>query len=141
MRRSRERRFTRLAVLATGLVLVALGVLFPLAGLDDADKFASVLGAFTGVAGLALSAYGVVLARRAPGDASGRGQASGAAETAGSEEGRVRNSISGTVRGPVVQGGSFAGPITIGTPPPRPGDGEVADQRKDLGHGTTPPSA
>ncbi|WP_182876986.1 tetratricopeptide repeat protein [Microbispora sp. H10670] len=48
-----------------GLALVALGVLLFRAGLDDADKWASVIGVFVGLLGLGLSGYGVVLSRRA----------------------------------------------------------------------------
>ncbi|GGK62550.1 hypothetical protein Sme01_04520 [Sphaerisporangium melleum] len=133
-----------MAVLGTGLVLVlaGLGVLFSRAGLDDADKLASVLGAFTGVAGLALSAYGVVLARRPQGTGAPAREADGSAPAThehdpdarpphDEEEGRrgapgpqepsVRNTISGTVHGSVVQGHTFTGPITLGpspTPPP-----------------------
>ncbi|MGW4638522.1 hypothetical protein ACWEN6_08345 [Sphaerisporangium sp. NPDC004334] len=125
MRRSRARIFTRLAVIATGLVMVALGVALPMAGLDDADKYASVLGAFTGVAGLALSAYGVVLARRAPAQ-----EGTPPPPEPDSGAGRVRNSVSGTVHGPVLQADTFTGPITIGTPRPcRPSD-EAADERE-----------
>src|SRR5690606_9338018 len=51
--------------IATGLAFVALGVFLFKAGLDDADKWSSVIGAFVGLAGLILSGYGVVLSRRA----------------------------------------------------------------------------
>ncbi|MET8154758.1 hypothetical protein ABZT47_00205 [Sphaerisporangium sp. NPDC005289] len=129
MRRSRARIFTRLAVIATGLVMVALGVALPMAGLDDADKYASVLGAFTGVAGLALSAYGVVLARRAPAEAPAQEGTSPPPEP-DSGAGRVRNSVSGTVHGPVLQADTFTGPITIGTPRPSPPSDEAADERE-----------
>jgi hypothetical protein len=50
--------------LASGVVFLALGVLFFRAGLDNADKLASVIGAFVGVAGFGGSVYGLVLARR-----------------------------------------------------------------------------
>ena len=48
-----------------GLILVGLGVLFVIAGLDTAGKLSEVIGAFAALIGLALSVYGVVLARRA----------------------------------------------------------------------------
>ncbi|MEV4175471.1 FxSxx-COOH system tetratricopeptide repeat protein [Nonomuraea sp. NPDC049709] len=51
-------------VLASGAVLLALSVLFVATGLDSADKLASVIGAFVGVAGLGGSLYGLALARR-----------------------------------------------------------------------------
>lgn len=47
-----------------GVALAGLGIAFLFAGLDDADKIASVIGAFVGLIGLALSGYGVILARR-----------------------------------------------------------------------------
>ncbi|WP_153534465.1 hypothetical protein [Actinomadura macrotermitis] len=50
---------------AGGVLLVGLGVVFVLVGLDKADKISSTLGVFIGLIGLALSVYGVVLARRA----------------------------------------------------------------------------
>jgi drug/metabolite transporter (DMT)-like permease len=53
-----------LAVLTAGAGLIVLGIYFSRIGLDRADKTASVIGAFSGLAGLALAAYGVVLARR-----------------------------------------------------------------------------
>jgi hypothetical protein len=52
--------------LATGLVLLALGVFFVVAGLDRADKMASVVGAFVGVGGLAVSVFGMIQGRRPP---------------------------------------------------------------------------
>ncbi|MFF3445326.1 hypothetical protein [Streptosporangium sp. NPDC002721] len=51
--------------IVAGLALVVLGVLLFKAGLDDADKWASVIGVFVGLLGLILSGYGVVLSRRA----------------------------------------------------------------------------
>jgi hypothetical protein len=47
-----------------GAAVIFLGVLFVATGLDTADKLASVIGAFAGLMGLGLAAYGVVLSRR-----------------------------------------------------------------------------
>jgi hypothetical protein len=47
------------------LAMVGLGAYFWAVGLDEADKVASVIGAFVGLVGLALAGYGTVLARRA----------------------------------------------------------------------------
>ena len=47
-----------------GAALIFLGVFFVATGLDTADKLASVIGAFAGLMGLGLAAYGVVLSRR-----------------------------------------------------------------------------
>lgn len=51
-------------MLVVGLAGVGLGMFLLKAGLDDADKWASVIGVFIGSAGLGISVYGVVLARR-----------------------------------------------------------------------------
>lgn len=55
------------AMTAGGLAAVGLGVYFAVVGLDEADKLAGVLGLFIAMAGLVLSVYGVVLARRTSG--------------------------------------------------------------------------
>ncbi|WP_432060816.1 hypothetical protein [Streptomyces sp. S1] len=47
-----------------GIGLVALGVFFVRSGLESADRLASVIGVFVGIAGLALAAYGTVRTRR-----------------------------------------------------------------------------
>lgn len=54
------------SAITCGLALVGLGVFFVIAGLDDADKLASVIGGFAALIGLGLSVYGVVLTRRTP---------------------------------------------------------------------------
>jgi drug/metabolite transporter (DMT)-like permease len=46
------------------LAMVSLGGYFAAVGLDEADKVASVIGAFVGLVGLVLAGYGTVLARR-----------------------------------------------------------------------------
>jgi hypothetical protein len=46
------------------LALVGLGAYFGVVGLDEADKLASVIGAFVALVGLALSGYGLVQERR-----------------------------------------------------------------------------
>jgi hypothetical protein len=51
-------------VLLGGVALVALGVVFVAVGLDKASEISGVIGAVVGVAGLGLSGYGIVLARR-----------------------------------------------------------------------------
>lgn len=47
-----------------GAVVAGLGVFLAAAGLDDADKWASVVGLFVALAGLALTGYGLVAARQ-----------------------------------------------------------------------------
>jgi hypothetical protein len=51
-------------VLLAALTLVALGVGILTVGLAKANEIAGVIGGFTAVAGLGLSVYGVILARR-----------------------------------------------------------------------------
>jgi hypothetical protein len=60
-----SRRVAVLAVvLLAGAALVALGLIFVAVGLEEASEIASVIGAFVGLIGLGLSAYGIALARR-----------------------------------------------------------------------------
>jgi hypothetical protein len=47
-----------------GVGLAGVGIFLAAAGLDEADKWASVFGIFATLVGLGLSAYGLVLARR-----------------------------------------------------------------------------
>lgn len=51
-------------VLLAGAALVVLGVVFVAVGLNKASEISGVIGAVVGVAGLSLSVYGIVLARR-----------------------------------------------------------------------------
>jgi hypothetical protein len=51
-------------VLLAGVALVVLGVVFVAVGLYKASEISGVVGAAVGVAGLGLSAYGIVLGRR-----------------------------------------------------------------------------
>ena len=53
-------------MLLAGAALVVLGVVFVAVGLNEASEISGVIGAVVGVAGLGLSAYGIVLARRPP---------------------------------------------------------------------------
>ncbi len=98
------------------VAVIGLGVYLTAAGLDKADKLASVIGVFIGLAGLATAVYGTVRDRRAdppplPSAVKGTHEA-------------VHNEISGGIyHGPVIQGHDF-GQITLGSPPqpaPPPG--------------------
>ncbi|GAA4186568.1 hypothetical protein GCM10022252_18770 [Streptosporangium oxazolinicum] len=80
-------------------VLVGLGVYFLSVGLDRADKVASVIGAFVGLAGLGLALHGML---SAPAQAVGG----------------VHNEISGTVHGDSIQARDIHGGITFGGPDP-----------------------
>jgi drug/metabolite transporter (DMT)-like permease len=90
------------AVLLVGAGLIGLGVYLSRIGLDRADKTASVIGALSGLTGLALAGYGIVLARR-------EHQASSATG------GEVEQSVSNTVIGrDNIQIGNTGRDITIG---------------------------
>lgn len=108
----RHRTLTWTVAFAVGLVVTGLGVYFAVAGLDDADKLASVVGGVTGVIGVRLSVYGLTLARRVPETSP---ENAGPAFVPGGST--VTNTVSGTVHGPVLQGHDFTGPITLGSSP------------------------
>lgn len=61
----RSRRW--LVLLSTGLVLIALGAIFLVLGLQDADRLASTIGALAGVAGLGLSFWSATPSARSRG--------------------------------------------------------------------------
>lgn len=63
---ARWRGLRWLVAVAAGVILVGLGVVLAWVDLEKADKLGSVIGAFSGLIGLGLSAYGVILARRQP---------------------------------------------------------------------------
>ncbi|WP_214103911.1 hypothetical protein [Acrocarpospora catenulata] len=62
---ARSRLLWAIVGLLTGLALAGLAAYFVKVGLDDADKTASVIGAFIGLIGLGLAGYGIVLSRQA----------------------------------------------------------------------------
>ncbi len=61
--------------MATAAVVV--GVIFTIVGLDSADKLASVLGLFTGIAGLAVAVCGLLPLHRSDGEPGSGGGARG----------------------------------------------------------------
>src|SRR4051812_8898968 len=63
----RWQRVWWLLAVTAGVALVGLGVFLVRVGLERADKLGSVIGAFSGLIGLGLSMYGVILARRQSG--------------------------------------------------------------------------
>lgn len=105
-------------VLAT-LTAIGLGVYFIGFGLDEADKLASVIGAFIGLAGLATAVYGTVRDRR-------HGPSAQQSSAPGNTPGTVHNEIhGGTHYGPVIQGRDldhvvFVSPAVPATPPDHP---------------------
>jgi hypothetical protein len=60
-----QRAVTWILALVVGLGIAGLGVYVAIINLDRADKIASVAGALLSMAGLGLSTYGIVVARRA----------------------------------------------------------------------------
>lgn len=76
--------------LVAGAGFVVLGGVFLQMGLEQADQLASVLGAFTGLAGLGLSGYSVLLSSRngqpASADPPTDGERTGHGSTAGAED-------------------------------------------------------
>ena len=104
-----------------GLILItatAMGVYFASVGLDEADKLASTIGAFIGLAGLALAIYGTVGTRR-------RSPLAPDSPTTPGPHGAVHNEIhGGTFHGPTVQGRDFGRlPSESPSRPARPLDG------------------
>jgi hypothetical protein len=88
-----------MAAVVGGLALLGLGAWFVAAGLDRADKLASVIGAFVGLLGLGISGYALVLSR------GGRARSSSSGQT-------VARS---TVGGSVVQVRGVVGDVRVGT--------------------------
>ncbi|ROT31902.1 hypothetical protein EF879_09630 [Micromonospora sp. HM5-17] len=77
---------------AGGVISAGIGVLFLRAGLEDADRWAGVFGAFLNLAGLGVAIYSALWTRRA---------VTGSAPSIGGE---VTNTIrGGRLAGPVVQ--------------------------------------
>ncbi|MFG6198408.1 hypothetical protein [Nonomuraea sp. JJY05] len=93
-----------LAVIAA----IAMGVYFAAVGLEEADKLASSIGAFFGLAGLVLAIYGTVNARPS-------GPPPPRPSEAGNTPGAVHNEISGgTHSGVYILGRD----VTFSSPPP-----------------------
>lgn len=83
-----------------GVAVASLGLFLAAAGLDDADKWASVLGLFVAVAGVGLSGYGLVVSRQQ----------------------RARQAVSGSVvGGGVTQVHGVRGDLRLGAAPAAPG--------------------
>ncbi|WP_161627981.1 hypothetical protein [Microbispora catharanthi] len=127
----RGRVLTRVLTWAGGIAALgagsALAVYLSMVGLDKADKLASVIGLFVGLAGLVVGVWGLLLTRQEPpAPASGAGTVDNAVDSAVNRDVRaaVHNEISGgTIHGPVIQGHTISGPVVSG---PRPA---VPDER------------
>ncbi|MBB2746154.1 UNVERIFIED_ORG: hypothetical protein FHR35_006017 [Microbispora rosea subsp. rosea] len=135
----RGRVLTRVLTWAGGIAALgagsALAVYLSMVGLDKADKLASVIGLFVGLAGLVVGVWGVLLTRQEPpAPASGAGTVDNAVDNAADSavdkavdrdvRAAVHNEISGgKIHGPVIQGHTISGPVVSG---PRPA---VPDER------------
>ncbi|GAA1636814.1 hypothetical protein GCM10009828_076260 [Actinoplanes couchii] len=123
MTRRRVKLVGWIAGIAAGLAITALGVLFLRSGLDASDKWASVLGIFLNVAGLALAFYSAMLTRRAARDTqdSDPGAAPSITGSGDLRDDAVSNSVhADRIEGSVVQARDVHGlSITHGPDPGR----------------------
>ena len=131
-----------LSLVAGGLVAVALGVTFIVLGLEEADRLASVVGVFFALAGLGVSVYGVMPARRGPtqsqapppspagDDLTTGGDRSAAPLQAGDGGGRAATTRPGDTHN-TISGGTFHAPVTMGRdiigPSPAADDQDVSE--------------
>lgn len=130
-RRGRTLRWS--GAITAGAATAGLAVYLVVAGLDEADKVSSVIALFVGLAGLALTLYDIVLARRgtrAPRTPEPRPATGTAPAPPASPAPRTRTQINapgqgGTVN--AVQDGTMH--IHHGPPPPAPppGTGDTGD--------------
>ncbi|GAA0961289.1 hypothetical protein [Actinocorallia libanotica] len=98
------------AVLLAGGAATVLIAYLAGAGLDRADKIASVCGLFIGLCGLGLALYGLVAARRSGDAAPVR---------------TVHNEVHpGSAPSTIIQGDHF-GTVNLGVPPSAPEDGST----------------
>ncbi|MGA6155030.1 hypothetical protein ACPEIC_16970 [Stenotrophomonas sp. NPDC087984] len=115
---------------ALGVVVVGLAAYFSVVGLEDADRTASVVGVFVGIASLALAVAVELRSRRAP-MAPGNGGGSDPSSARAAADGR---STTGSRYGGDhidFSGGVFHGPV-VGkrverSPERRPGASDGAD--------------
>ncbi|WP_188193297.1 hypothetical protein [Nonomuraea sp. SYSU D8015] len=111
-----------ISLLAGGLVAGALGVIFIVLDLEQADQLAGVVGVFVALAGLGISVYGVVLARR--GEASSPVCSSATTARSGADAGPTIITGAGDTNN-TIKGGTFHAPVTMarditGLPVPPP---------------------
>lgn len=100
---TRRKTFGLAAGVLGGLVLVGLGIYLMTVGLDQADKLASVIGAFAGLASFSLGASQLVRQRSA-------------SRQADRDEFLINNTITGDVSGNVVQAHTIEGGISLRQP-------------------------
>jgi hypothetical protein len=97
--------------LAAGLIVLAVAIALARAGLEDADRWSSVISMFLGIAGLALSVYSAVKAR---GDSPG-------------STNKVHNAVTNAlVEGPALLGRD----VRRGGPGGRPASADAAPRRE-----------
>jgi hypothetical protein len=118
-----------------GVVLGGLAVFLWVSGLDDADKFASVIGLFVGIAALTATVYGIASGRPTP--ALSPPPVAGAQRVERLDAGRdvdvvdtVRGGLRmGTAPPSVIPPAVPPGPSSASAPPVAPGEQEVRDVR------------
>ncbi|MEV4343279.1 hypothetical protein AB0J83_02190 [Actinoplanes sp. NPDC049596] len=103
---------------AGGVLVVGLGVFLAVQGLDRADKVASVLGLFVGLAGLGLTVTGAFGARR------GSGGQSVTDSAIGGDVAQVRG-VSGSVRIGPAPAAEAPPPPSASSPPAGHGSGDA----------------
>lgn len=103
-----------ISLLVGGLVTGALGVIFIVLNLEQADQLASVVGVFVALAGLGVSVYGVVLARRGEASSPAASSSSSSASALGTDAitARRERSVAARDNSGVIQA-SDAGHATI----------------------------
>jgi hypothetical protein len=115
------------SAVVVGLALVGLGVYLAITDLDRADKLASVIGSFLAAAGLALSGYGLILARRAL-QSSSRSSGQTVERVRAKSGVDVVDGVGGSVHlGPSQTTSPSAGTSTASAPPQSSGEQTVRD--------------
>jgi hypothetical protein len=110
-----------------GLALVGFGMYLAIADLDRADKLASVTGPFLAATGLAMSGYGIILARRAL-QSSNRSSGQTVERVRAKSGVDVVDGVGGSVHlGPSQIPSPSAGKSTASAPPQPSGEQTVRD--------------
>ena len=122
---------SRVAKWAGGLLGIAAGMgligYFVIVGLEEADKLASVIGVFLGLAGTAVAVYGIMVDRASSAPVPPVSTSDPPTPASGSAgDGTVHNEISGgTLHGLIIQAGS------VGFDVPSTAPGSVSDTAND----------
>ncbi|WP_133061554.1 hypothetical protein [Streptosporangium minutum] len=100
-----ERVLKWIGIILVAATAVSMAIYFYQIELDEADKTASVVGVFVGLAGLALAIYGTVTERNKRINAAQLSESTPASEPEKTQFGSINNNImGGSFFGPVIQG-------------------------------------